>query len=109
MKQHLFVALFALCSISLYAQDILVRKGGEIENVKVVEVSPTEIKYKKSSNLDGPVFVEKRSNLYSVKYQNGEVQVFKDHSGNSIKTPYFFRLDNDIKKYTHEAEIFIAD
>ena len=109
MKQHHLVAIFALCSCSLHAQDILVRRGGEIENVKVLEVSPTEVKYKKSSNPDGPVFVEKRSNLYSVKYQNGEVQTFEENSGKSITTPYFFTVDNNIKKYTHEAELFIAD
>ena len=78
MKKYLFVAIFAACSLSMSAQDILVRKNGEVENVKVLEVSPTEVKYKKSNNEDGPVFIEKRSNLYSVKYKNGEVQTFND-------------------------------
>ena len=105
MKQFIFAAIFALCFLSLHAQDILVRKGGEVENVKVLEVSPTEVKYKKSDNPDGPVFVEKRLNLYSVKYQNGEVQTFKDNEneGSSIYKGY-----GKEKKITHEANLYIG-
>ena len=80
MNKILFAAIFATSTLSLNAQDILVRKSGEVENVKLLEVSPTEVKYKKSNNEDGPVFIEKRSNLYSVKYKNGEVLVFNKAS-----------------------------
>ena len=60
------MAIFAASFLSINAQDILVRKGGEMENVKVLEVTPTEVKYRKSNNEDGPIFTEKRSKLYSV-------------------------------------------
>jgi len=76
MNKILFAAIFVTSTLSLNAQDILVRKGGDIESVKVLEVSPTEVKYKKTNNEDGPVFIEKRSNLYSVRYKNGEVLLF---------------------------------
>lgn len=78
MKLFLLMAIFVTCPIAVSAQDIPVRKSGEVENVKVLEVSPTEVKYKKSNNEDGPVFIEKRSNLFSVKYKNGEVQIFNE-------------------------------
>lgn len=78
IKLFPLVAIFATCSIAVNAQDILVRKNGEVENVKVLEVSPTEVKYRKSKSKDGPTFIEKRFNLYSVKYKNGEVQVFNE-------------------------------
>ena len=64
MKKILIVAFVTVCYLSANAQDVLVRKGGEVENVKVLEVSPTEVKYKKSNNEDGPIFIEKRSNIY---------------------------------------------
>ena len=78
MKKTFLLIAFASSSFTLNAQDILVKKGGEVENVKVLEVSPTEVKFKKSNNPDGPVFIENRSNLYSIKYQNGEVQLFEE-------------------------------
>ena len=77
--------VFVASSLSVYGQDILVRKGGDVENVKVVEVTPTEVKYKKTSNLNGPVFVENRSRLICVRYENGETQKFNDRpNGDSI-------------------------
>lgn len=86
-------------SLSLNAQDILVKKSGDVEDVKVLEVSPTEIKYKKNSNPDGPVFIEKRSDIYSIKYQNGDVQTF-----NNI---YYADYGKE-KKFTHEADLYLG-
>ena len=96
-----------MSSFSLNAQDILVRKGGEIENVKVLEVSPTEVKFKKSNNPDGPIFIEKRSSLYSIKYQNGEVQTFEDSISQSERMSIYKEYGKK-KKYTHEAVLYIG-
>lgn len=100
----IFAASFAASTLSLNAQDILVRKGGEIENVRVLEVTPTEVKYKKSDNEDGPVFIEKRSNLYSVRYMNGELQTFNDKK----ETSSYYSLFGKEKKFTHELDLFVG-
>lgn len=107
MNRILFAAIFATSTLSLNAQDILVRKGGEVENVKVLEVSPTEVKYKKSNNEDGPVFVEKRSNLYSVKFKNGEVQTFNDKSEPTETNSYYSEYGKK-KKYTNEFNLCVG-
>ena len=109
MKKTLFLIAFAASSFSLNAQDILVYKNGEVENVKVLEVSPTEIKYKKSNNLDGPVFIENRSNLFSVKYQNGEVQTFGEKNKSERKRSLPPSIYSNPPKFTHEVELFIGD
>lgn len=102
MKKTLFLIAFVASSFTMNAQDILVRKGGEVENVKVIEVSPTEVKYKKNSNPDGPVFIEKRSNIYSIKYQNGEVQSLGEGSVQYDGTKYYSNYGKE-KKLTHEV------
>ena len=51
--------------------------------VKILEVGPTEIKYKKWSYLDGPTFVTNKSEISKIKYANGETEFF---SNNSIST-----------------------
>ena len=99
MKKTLFLIAFAVCSFTLNAQDILVRKGGDTENVKVLEVSPTEVKFKKNNDPDSPVFIEKRSNLYSIKYQNGEVQNFNSN--------YYSEYGKG-KMFTNEADVYIG-
>ena len=52
--------LLALVALKANAQDILTFKNGDVQLVKVLEISPTEVRYKKIDNLDGPVFIERR-------------------------------------------------
>lgn len=106
MKKTLFLIAFITSAFSLNAQDILVHKSGEAENVKVLEVSPTEVKFKKSNNPDGPVFIENRSNLSSIQFENGEVQTFeKSYNQNDIY--HYYSKYGKEKKFIHEVD-FLA-
>lgn len=96
-------------SFTLQAQDILVFKNGEVENVKVIEVNPAEIKYKKSSNPDGPTFIEKRSNIYSIKYQNGEVQNMTTTEKSKKNIPSRPSAYKDLSNFTNEIELYIGN
>lgn len=107
MKKILFLIAFAASTFTINAQDILVKKGGIEENVKVLEVSPTEIKYKKSNNPDGPVFIEKRSEISSIKYENGEVQTFEESDNQNDIYHYYSKYGKE-KRFTHEADLFIG-
>ena len=73
------ILLLLLCSINLccWGQDIIVTRESQRIDAKVVEVSDTEVRYKKSSNLDGPVFVISTNRISSILYANGEVQMFE--------------------------------
>lgn len=60
------------------AQDIIVLDndaGDELE-VKVVEVSDYEVRYKKWSYQDGPIFTITTDKIFVIKYQNGDKQRF---------------------------------
>jgi len=43
-----------------------------------MEINGTEIKYKKWSNQDGPLYSIGRSEILSINYQNGEVEKFSE-------------------------------
>ena len=60
------------------AQDIIVLKNSERIDAKIVNVSSTEISYKKASYLDGPTFTLNIAEVSSIIYANGEVQAFSD-------------------------------
>jgi hypothetical protein len=64
-----FILLF-LC-VSGFAQDTLVKRDGSRILAKVLEVSTTEIKYKKAENPEGPVYLILKAELNSVVYSNG--------------------------------------
>ncbi|MDP6907865.1 MAG: hypothetical protein QF371_00090, partial [Flavobacteriales bacterium] len=56
---------------------------GEQVEVKVLEVSKTEIKYKLTGNMDGPIYVLSKSELYMVEYANGSKEVYANKSRDS--------------------------
>jgi hypothetical protein len=66
---------FIFCG-AINAQDKMLLKNGEELDVKVTEVTSTEIKYKNFDNLTGPTRIVYRSEVFSVKYENGAKDVF---------------------------------
>ena len=62
------------------AQDVILKKDNTTVLSKVIEITSTEIKYKKWSNQDGPTYSINRSLVTSIHYQNGEVDKFSDNA-----------------------------
>lgn len=72
----LFTTLFVPTITS--AQDIITKRNGDEIQAKIIEVSDTDIRYKKWSNPDGPSYTMKTADIFMIKYQNGDKDVFKD-------------------------------
>ncbi|MBQ6064484.1 MAG: hypothetical protein IJK87_12795 [Prevotella sp.] len=77
MKQLLVLLLF-LCSTSVIAQDVIVKKDGSHIECKVVEVNDSGVVYKKWSNLNGNNFEIDRSDVSSVNYSDGKKVTFSE-------------------------------
>lgn len=76
MKKHLLLIVLCYASLMSMAQDVIVKKDGTTIQGKVMEISETEIKYKKWSNQDGPLYSIKRSSVDLINYQNGDIELF---------------------------------
>ncbi|WP_033370542.1 hypothetical protein [Hymenobacter norwichensis] len=74
---RLFTVLFSLLllSLSARAQDVLTKTNGDELNVKVLEITPTEVRYKRTDNPDGPLITVRRSDVFMVRYANGTKEV----------------------------------
>ena len=70
--KHLLILLFFLCSMSVSAQDVIVKKDGSTIVCRVVELTESEIVYKKWSDMKGPSYVMERSAASAINYQNGK-------------------------------------
>ena len=80
MKQLLVLLVF-LCSASVaWAQDVIVKKDGSTIVCRVVEVSSTEVVYKKWSNLNGSNYIMDRSLVSSINYENGRKEEMSEMS-----------------------------
>jgi hypothetical protein len=74
--------LFCLFTPALiYAQDNIVLKNGTEIKAKVLEVSATEIKYRKQDNPDGPVYTSGVVDVLLINYANGTKDIL-GHPGN---------------------------
>ncbi|MDR1338730.1 MAG: hypothetical protein LBK58_01525 [Prevotellaceae bacterium] len=85
-----FVLLTALlCSASaVWSQDVIIlKKNAEEINALVQEVGLTEVKYKKSENANGPSYTVPKTDIFMIKYANGEKDVFKDAVTPATPTP----------------------
>ena len=78
----LFRKILLLCLLcwvgTALAQDVILKKDNTTVLSKVLEVTSTEIKFKKWSNQDGPTYSISRSEVISINYQNGDVDKFID-------------------------------
>ena len=76
MKKIITLLCTIFCVLSIFAQDIIITKDSKRIEAKILEVSSSEVKYKKITNIDGPTFVELVSNISAIVYSNGEVESF---------------------------------
>lgn len=64
----------------LDAQDTIIMLDGREISCKVTEITPERISYFRWNQLSGPVFVENRSNIFMIKFENGEKEVINGRS-----------------------------
>lgn len=72
MKRILFVLFFNICVMSMFAQDIIVMRNATEVEAKVLTVGVNEISYKKWSYQEGPTYQIPKSDVFYIKYANGE-------------------------------------
>ena len=70
------LCLFLLCATCISAQDILVLQTGADVKCKVLELTPTEVKYKDWDNLNGPLITILKTTAFRVRYENGKTEIF---------------------------------
>lgn len=66
--------------VCVYAQDIVVKTNGDELEAQVLEVSSTEVQFKKWSNLNGPTYRLPISDIFMIIYSNGDKDVFSNRS-----------------------------
>lgn len=75
MKKILYFLLL-VCSMVAQAQDVIVRKDGNTIVCRVLEVSSSDVTYKKWNALDGSNYVTSITEISYITYENGEKKVF---------------------------------
>ena len=87
MRKQIVLSMLSLAALNVAAQDIIVMRNGDEVEAKVRKVGTTEVEYHKWSNQDGPVYSVAKSDVFMVKYKNGEKDVFDNVTAKSDNSP----------------------
>lgn len=71
MKKILLLVML-LSAMSAIAQDVIVKRDGSTILSKVIEIGTSDVKFKKSSNQDGPTYTILKKEIQAINYENGE-------------------------------------
>jgi hypothetical protein len=87
-KTLLFLVIFlAVLVFSANAADIIVLKDGSMIEAKIMEIYPTEIRYKRADNLNGAMIILPKSGILSIRHENGVVEIVNLVSSSSAAQP----------------------
>ncbi|AII52299.1 hypothetical protein [Hymenobacter sp. APR13] len=65
-----------LAATVAHAQDLLVKHNTEEIQVKVVEVTPTDVRFRRTDNPDGPLYIVRKAEVRLIRYANGTQDEF---------------------------------
>ena len=74
----LLLSTIILCTLvfPVLAQDVIFTSDGKKVEAKILEVGTQDIKYKKSSNMDGPTYLISKTDVLIITYENGSHETF---------------------------------
>ena len=90
--------LILLISLQTYSQDIIVMRNGDELEVKIKEILINEIKYISSTYTDGPVYTIPKSDVFMIKYPNGNKElIFQSFTKHEKNLSSFYLGKQDAK------------
>lgn len=85
MRKTILLLLAIVYAGCIYSQDLIITKKSERIEAKVVEIGESTVKYKKWTYQEGPNYTILKSEISSILYQNGDVEVFTDNTDRSTQ------------------------
>ena len=86
MKRFTLLVAMIATAFAVKAQDLIVLRNATEIQAKVEAITQETISYKRTSNPDGPTYTIYRSEVFYIKYQNGEKDVFADMTATPATT-----------------------
>jgi len=88
MKKLILVWSVCLLAITnCLSQDIITKKTGEDIQAKVIEITSSDIKYKRSDNPEGPLFTITKADVLMIRYANGSKDIFNETQSEAKANP----------------------
>lgn len=102
----LFILLM-ICSINSFSQDIIIMKNGDEIKSKVYEISSSDLTYRKYDNINGPKYTIRLDNIFMIKYENGQKEIFEQNTEIvNDDTKDFFETESSETSDDDDCEIY---
>ena len=91
MKSFALLVIGLFLSQYSFSQDVILKNDGATILAKVMEVTTSEVKYKRFENLEGPTYSILKNELSNITYENGTKDVFSSvniYANNNASTSY---------------------
>lgn len=75
----------------------MIRKDNTHIEARVLEITESQVKYRRFSNLDGPIYTINKSELAVIIYTNGETELF---GSSGASTPQNDHISSPSPGYT---------
>lgn len=108
MKKFLLVVFVLLCFGKIKAQDTITKLNGETIIVKIIEITSSEIKYKRIDSPDGPTYIEFKSKVKMIRFSSGLVEKYGTAENSAAnETPYSNHIFKVGTKYSYHNVLII--
>jgi hypothetical protein len=110
--KRIVIAIFLVFGIVKLsrAQDLIMMKKGPPIQAKILDVTATDVKFKRYNNLEGPTVVTPKSEINSIKYKDGRKISFADVTDSKPTTPAknLIVSEPDIMRTTNGKELSVV-
>ncbi|MCH5346051.1 MAG: hypothetical protein J1E63_03010 [Muribaculaceae bacterium] len=83
MRKILLLLVLIISALGAAAQDVIVKTDGSTVLCRVVEVTASEVVYKRWNNLDGANYVMEKKNVSNINYEDGRQDQVNDPTNNA--------------------------
>ena len=92
MKKIFYLTLLLFINYSGFSQDVIYTKQTTDSILsKIMEVNVADIKYKKHSNPNGPMYTINKTDILKIVYNNGDIEHYNKQGSKKFATVYVIR------------------
>ncbi len=111
--KYILIVLVLISGVKLFSQDQLFKKDNSKYDVKVLEVTPDEVKYKLKDNPNGPLYTVRKNDVALIIYENGTHETYPDAKPQSkavyVESRPYYMIDSlPIKKAIEREKQYIS-
>src|SRR5688500_716753 len=77
--------IFVSAGFKAFCQDTIYKTNGTEIQAKILEITSSEIKYKRFDNLQGPTIYMPKAEVFMIKYENGTKEIINQQPGQEKK------------------------